>query len=153
MEEIKTAEQIQMETITQLREKLATMVDPEEHRKLSKQLEEAMKLLVEKRPAPQQTIVVTKTAKELAHEFLTNKKMTNREYISKALEYREAVIKETGKDPFLDQETDPSEAEKTASILNQVLENAESDVDFRILLNNTMVDDPLIANKFNRKKR
>ena len=150
--EDKTVEQLQLEQIETLKTKMDSMVDPEEHKKLKAQYETLLNEYVNKRK-PQQTIVVTKTAKELAHEFLTNKKMTNREYISKALEYREAVIKETGKDPFLDKDADPTEAEKTASVLNQVLENAESDVDFRILLNNVMVDDQQLVAKINRKKR
>ena len=147
-----TVEQIQMQKIEELKQQIATMVDPVKHAELTKQYETLLNEYVNKRQAPQQTIV-TKNAKEIANEFLKNKKMTNREYVSKALEYREAVILETGKDPFMDKDADPLEVEKTVDTLKNVLDNTDSDVDFRILLNNVLVDDPQLVAKINRNRR
>ena len=147
----KTVEQIQLEQIEELKTKLESMVDPEEYKKVNEQYKTLLNDYVNKRQVPQQT-VVTKSAKEIANDFIKNKKMTNREYIQKALEYREAVLLETGHDPFSDKEADPNDVEKTASILKEVLNQTDGDVDFRILLNNVMVDDPQLAAKV-RKNR
>ena len=152
MEE-RTVEQIQLETIQELKAKMDAMIDPEEHAKLKTQYDTLLKSMINKRPAPEQTNLPQKTAKELAKEIIENKPVSNREYIKRALDYREAMIREYGKDPFTDGKTDVNEINKTVEALQYLVEDSDNDSDFRYKFDQIVKDDPQIAQMLKAKKK
>lgn len=152
MEE-RTVEQIQLETIQELKAKMDAMVDPGEHAKLKTQYDTLLKSMINKRPAPEQIQVVKKSAKEVAKEIISNKPMSNREYVKKALEYRDAMILEYGKDPFNDGKTDQNEINQTVEALKYLVEDSENDSDFRYKFDQIVKDDPQIVAMLKAKKK
>ena len=152
MEE-RTVEQIQLETIQELKAKMDAMIDPEEHAKLKTQYDTLLKSMINKRPAPEQLNTPQKTAKELAKEIIENKPVSNREYVKRALDYREAMIHEYGKDPFTDGKTDVNEINKTVEALQYLVEDSDNDSDFRYKFDQIVKDDPQIAQTLKAKKR
>ncbi len=153
MEEIKD-EQVQMylDQIAELKTKMETgMVSKEEYDKLMADHKKLLDDYVNKRQAPK-VEVVTKTAKELAEQFLNNKPMSNKEYVDNALKYREAMIKERGIDPFADKEASPEDINQVASTLRGLVDESDGDVEFRIKLNAMMQDDPMLLSKLRQRK-
>ena len=151
MEE-RTVEQIQLETIQELKAKMDAMVDPEEHAKLKTQYDTLLKSMINKR-TPVEEKPTTRPAKELAKEFIKNEPMSNREYVKQALEYRDAMIKEFGKDPFNDGKTDPAETQRVADALLKMVQESDSDSEFRYLFDQTVKDDADIAQMLKAKKK
>lgn len=151
MEE-RTVEQIQLETIQELKAKMDAMVDPEEHAKLKTQYDTLLKSMINKR-TPVEEPPQTRPAKELAKEFIKNEPMSNREYVKQALEYRDAMIKEFGKDPFNDGKTDPAETQRVADALQKMVQESDSDSEFRYLFDQTVKDDADIAQMLKAKKK
>lgn len=152
MEE-RTVEQIQLETIQELKAKMDAMVDPEEHAKLKTQYDTLLKSMINKRPAPIEDQPQMKPAKELAKEFIQNQQISNRAYIKNALEYRQAMIKEFGKDPFNDGKTDPAETQRVADALQKMVDESDSDSEFRYLFDQSVEDDPDLAKMLKAKKK
>ena len=152
MEE-RTVEQIQLETIQELKAKMDAMVDPEEHAKLKTQYDTLLKSMINKRPAPIEEQPKTKPAKELAKDFIQNQQISNRAYIKNALEYRQAMIKEFGKDPFNDGKTDPAETQRVADALQKMVDESDSDSEFRYLFDQSVEDDPDLAKMLKAKKK
>ena len=152
MEE-RTVEQIQLETIQELKAKMDAMVDPEEHAKLKTQYDTLLKSMINKRPAPIEEQPKTKPAKELAKEFIQNQQISNRAYVKNALEYRQAMIKEFGKDPFNDGKTDPAETQRVADALQKMVDESDSDSEFRYLFDQSVEDDPDLAKMLKAKKK
>ena len=151
MEE-RTVEQIQLETIQELKAKMDAMIDPEEHAKLKTQYDTLLKTMINKR-TPQPEEVKVRSAKEIAKEFIKNEPVSNREYIKRALEYREAVIREQGKDPFNDGKADALETQKVADALKFLVEDSDNDSDFRYKFDQIVKDDPQIAAMLRAKKK
>jgi hypothetical protein len=152
MEE-RTVEQIQLETIQELKAKMDAMIDPEEHAKLKTQYDTLLKSMINKRPAPEQNNLPQKSANELAKEIIENKPVSNREYVKRALDYREAMIREYGKDPFTDGKTDVNEINKTVEALQYLVEDSDNDSDFRYKFDQIVKDDPQIAQMLKAKKK
>ena len=153
MEETKD-EQVQMylDQIAELKTKMETgMVSKEEYDKLMADHKKLLDDYVNKR-TPKKIEVVSKSAKELADTFLTNKPMTNKEYVDNALKYRDAMIKEHGVDPFADKDASPEEVKQVADTLRTLVDESDGDVDFRIKLNATMQDDPMLLSKLRQKR-
>ena len=73
--------------------------------------------------------------------------LTNLEYVEKTLQLRKAIIEETGKDPFLPTgikekitEADAAQAEKTAQILQECVDEANGDPEvFDIILSKKVI--------------
>ena len=151
MEE-RTVEQIQLETIQELKAKMDAMVDPEEHAKLKTQYDTLLKSMINKR-TPVVEEVKVRSAKEIAKEFIKNEPVSNRDYIKRSLEYREAVIREQGKDPFNDGKTDALETQRVADALKYLVEDSDNDSDFRYKFDQIVKDDPQIAAMLRAKKK
>jgi hypothetical protein len=156
--EEQTTEEMYLEQINDLKTKMDTMVDPAEYKKLQAQHKKLMDDYVNRRPAPKVEQTVMRPAKEVAKELVSikNSDITNRDYVAKTLEYREAHIHEFGTDPFTDfgtngpnQPTD--ETKNVASTLKTLLDENPSPVDFRIKLNSVLQDDAQLLAKLRKR--
>ena len=153
-----TTEEMYLEQINELKTKMDTMVDPAEYKKLQTQHKKLMDDFVNRRPPIVKKEVVIRPTKEVAQELskIKNGDITNRDYIAKTLEYREAHIHEFGTDPFTDFGTNgpnqPTEETKTvASTLKTLLDENPSPVDFRIKLNSVLQDDAQLLAKLRKR--
>lgn len=154
----KTVEELQLEQIENLKTQMDNMVDPAKYAELQKQYKKLLDDYVNRRPAPQVEVKETRKASEVAKELIQvkNRDITNRDYIAKTLEYREAHIKEYGTDPFTDfgQNGPQKPTEDTnfvASTLKTLLDENPSPVDFRIKLNSVLQDDPQLMAKLRKR--
>lgn len=154
----KTVEELQLQQIEDMKQKMEAMVDPEEFKKLQEQYKKLLNDYVNKRPVPKATEPTIRPTKEIAKEFQTirNGDISNRDYISKALEYRKSYIAEFGLDPFTDfgqhgPQSPNSDTEQVAEALQKLLDENQSPVDFRIKLNSVLQDDPQLANKLRKR--
>jgi hypothetical protein len=155
----KTIEEIQLATIDEMKKKMDSMVDPEEHKKLQAEYKKMMTDYVNKRPAPTKKEVVLRPTKDIAKELVNIESgdVSNREYIAKTLEYRNAHIHEFGTDPFADGgedgagESTPDSIE-VAKVLAQLVDENQSPVDFRIKLNSVLKDDSKLVSALNKRK-
>lgn len=145
--------------IIELKEKLDQAIDPKEHAKLKADYKKAMDDFVNRRPAPVKKEIKLRPAKEIAKELasIQGGGITNRDYVAKSLEYRKSHIKEFGTDPFSDfgqngpgMETD--DTREVASVLQTLLDENESPVDFRIKLNSVLADDLTLISKLRKRK-
>lgn len=78
--------------------------------------------------------VLTESIEELRKEVLTNDSLTNLEYWDKVLKLRSALLKRGDEDPFVPQgnkvaatQADYATAEKVATIMQEMVDNAEGD--------------------------
>jgi hypothetical protein len=159
MEPEKTTEQIYLDQIEELKKKMDSMVDPVEYKKLKDQHAKLLNDYVNRRPAPIQEPTVVRSVKEIAKELAKVKdaNITNRDYVLKSLEYRDAHIREYGTDPFSDfgqkgpgKSTD--DTQEVANTLKQLLDENTSPVDFRIKLNSVLQDDPQLTAKLRSRR-
>lgn len=152
MNENLTVEQIQLQQIDELKTKMENMVDPEEHKKLLEQYDTLLKDHINKRPVPK-VEKDTRSAKEIAQGMMKNEPKSNREYVKEALAYREAMLKEKGIDPFSDGKTDPKDINKVVETLQTLIDDSEGDLDFRMRMQNALVDDPQVIALLKARKK
>lgn len=166
MENIETNE-IYLEQIEALKNRIENeMVDKAELIELKKQHKALLDDYVNKRPAPVEQKVELRPAKDIAGELLKAKSanMTNKEYVTLALEYREAFIKETGQDPFsnsivtnkgvqFEKVGENTDAVDVAKGLKYLIEESEDPVSFNIRANSILQDDNALINKLRANKR
>jgi hypothetical protein len=160
-EDDKTTEDMYLEQINELKRKMDDeMISKEEYMKLKAQHKKLMDDFVNRRPVPKVEEKTIRPTKEIAKEFASIKdgNITNREYVKKTLEYREAHINEFGTDPFSDFGTNgPSESNddtnEVAKTLQTLLDENPTPVGFRIKLNDILQDDPQLLAKLRNKKR
>lgn len=154
-----TTEDMYLEQIQELKDKMDNdMISKEEYLKLKAQHKKLMDDFVNRRPVVKKEEKTIRPAKDVASEIskIKNADITNREYISKALEYREAHIKEYGTDPFTDfGQNGPNkpteETNMVATTLQTLLDENPSPVDFRIKLNSILQDDPQLLAKLRKR--
>jgi len=158
--EEKTVEQTQLEKIEEMKLKMDAMVDPDDFKNLKADYDKLLDEYINKRPAPKKKEKVLRPVADIAKELHNIKSgdMSNRDYIKKSLEYREAHIKEFGKDPWTNFSTEGSDeatptTNKVAQGLQTLLDENESPVDFRIKMNSMMKDDPGLMRKLQKNKR
>jgi len=152
-------EQAYLDQIADLKKKMDEgMIDKTVYDKLLKDHKKLLDDYVNRRPAPKVEIIPTRKASEVAKELIKikNRDITNRDYISKALEYREAHLKEFGTDPFTDfgqngPQKPTEDTNMVASTLKTLLEENPSPVDFRIKLNSVLQDDPQLMAKLRKR--
>lgn len=155
--EEESTEDLYLKQIEDLKKKMDMMVDPEEYKKLQAQHKKLLDDYVNRRPVQQQEVKLrpaVEIAKELAS--IKNGDISNREYVKKALEYRDSFLAATGKDPFTDFTKNgpsaPTEDSKlVAETLKKLVEENESPIDFRIRLNAVLEDDPALASRIRRR--
>jgi hypothetical protein len=153
-------EDIKQKAIDDLKEKLDKAVDPEEHAKLKADYKKLMDDYVNKRPVIEKQKKQTRPVAEIALELknIQSGDISNREYIKKSLEYREAHIKEFGTDPWTN--FSPEGSEKATKDTNRIAESLQilvdendSPVDFRIKMNSVLKDDQGLLRKLNKRKK
>lgn len=90
-----------------------------------------------------------------------NPNLNNLEYCEKMLDYRDELIKQGHKDPFLPSghdhtntsEDDIKSANKVASVMRECIEEANGNSQvFTAVLNSRMVDDRALLNAINKKR-
>jgi hypothetical protein len=151
-------DQMYLDQIAELKTKMESMIDPEEYKKLQAQHKKLLDDYVNRRPAPKEETRTQRSTKEIAIELakVKNGDITNRDYIAKALEYRNAHMHEFGTDPFSDfGSVGPSNANEdttsVAKVLQTLLDENPSPVDFRIKLNSVLEDDPQLKAKLRNR--
>lgn len=152
-----SVEELQLKTIEEMKEKMDSMVDPEEFKKLKTSYDKLLNDYINKRPTPKQDVKEKpKSAKELASLLLqTNNQnqLSNRDYVKTSLEYREAMIREHNIDPFMDKDSKPEEVKEVVTALSSIVEESKDDLDFRHLYDKTFKDDPMLLAKIRDNRR
>ena len=152
-----SVEELQLKTIEEMKEKMDSMVDPEEFKKLKTSYDKLLNDYINKRPTPKQDVKEKpKSAKELASLLLqTNNQnqLSNRDYVKASLEYREAMIREHNIDPFMDKDSKPEEVKEVVTALSSIVEESKDDLDFRHLYDKTFKDDPMLLAKIRDNRR
>jgi len=156
----RTIEEIQADRIAELEEQVSNGADPKELKKAKEAYKNLLKKSVDRRPLPKEKEL--RKAKDLAVEIVAIEQgsMTNRQYIQKALEYRNSHLHEKGTDVFTDFGAGGPAAptEKTTKVakgLQFLLDTYKSDSLFNAQLQEYMKDDlgllrKLAANKKNK---
>ena len=152
-------EQVYLDQIADLKKQMdENMISKEDYDKLLKEHKKLLNDYVNRRPAPKVEDKETRKASEVAKELIKikNRDITNRDYIAKTLEYREAHLKEFGTDPFTDfgqngPQKPTDDTNMVASTLKTLLEENPSPVDFRIKLNSVLQDDPQLMAKLRKR--
>jgi predicted CopG family antitoxin len=158
-EEKDEQEQIYLDQIEDLKNQMQNnMISKEVYDKLLKDHKKLLDDYVNRRPAPKVEVKETRKASEVAKELIKvkNRDITNRDYIAKTLEYREAHLKEFGTDPFTDfgqngPQKPTDDTNMVASTLKTLLDENPSPVDFRIKLNSVLQDDPQLMAKLRKR--
>lgn len=149
-----TVEQTQLAQIEEMKQKMDAMVDPEEHQKLQKEYKTLMEEYVNKRPAPKQEVITHRPVKEIAKELVSIKSgdMSNRDYVVKSLEYRNSFMSEFGKDPFADGGEPTADTKEVAQVLQTLVDENPSPVEFRMKMNSVLKDDSVLVKALKRKR-
>jgi pyruvate/oxaloacetate carboxyltransferase len=157
-QEVKTVEQINLEKLEEMKQQMENMVSGEEYNKIKAEYEKLLNEYINKRPAPKEEIVKPRNPREIINDI--NNAKLNRDYISKVLEYRDAVLQETGKDVFADVSTtglgNPTpDTEEVANALQSLLESTDSPAEFNFRLEQMLVDDAAViaSIKANKNKK
>lgn len=141
----------EMEQIEELMAQLDQKVDAEKYDELETKYKQLLKNYTERRPAPIKVLndelkPVAEYAAELSRVGNDNASepldVTNRAYIQLSVNYRDAYLKETGKDPWTDDGGEPTPlTEKIAKVYKDLLRDFPSPVHFSRELNDIMRDD------------
>ena len=149
-------EQMVLDQLASLKAKMDVMVDPDKYKELEAQHKKLLDEYVNKRPAPitEKPHVTTKEDVDNLSRQLArcSKDVTNREYIELALKHRQAVLDVYDKDPFGMNGQKSAEAEQAASFYKQVLEESSTPIQFRMLMEQYVKDDPVVIQKIRAAK-
>ena len=111
-----------------------TTVDKTAYDALRSENKKLLESLINGEEIQPQNKVLTESIEELRHEVLTNDSLTNLEYWDKVLKLRSALLKRGDEDPFVPQgnkvaatAADYQTAEKVATIMQEMVDNAEGD--------------------------
>ena len=155
----KTTKDLQLKKIEEMKLKMSKMVDPVEFQKLKDEYSTLLDEYVNKRepivPIEKKLRPAQEIAKELAN--IKDGNISNRDYIAKTLEYRTSHMKEFGTDPFSDFGSTGSgqataDTKEVVQVLERLLKENASPVDFRIKLNSVLKDDPQLMSKLRKRK-
>lgn len=138
-----------LEQIAELKAKMETMVPGEEYNRVLAEHKRLTDDYINKRPAPiNETHAYTKEDYEtLSRELANSSNKTNRAYVELALKHRKASLDVYDRDPFGLNGQKSSEAEKAAQFFETVLEEAKTDTQFRMLMDQQIYDDPVVMQK------
>ena len=111
-----------------------TTVDKTAYDALRSENKKLLESLINGEEIQPQNKVLTESIEELRKEVLTNDSLTNLEYWDKVLKLRSALLKRGDEDPFVPQgqkvaatQADYATAEKVATIMQEMVDNAEGD--------------------------
>lgn len=120
-----------IEAIKTLKE---TTVDKGTYDALRSENKKLLQALVNGEEIEPQNKVLSEDINELRHDILHNESLTNLEYWDKVLKLRSALLKRGDEDPFVPQgqkvnatAADYATAEKVATIMQEMVDNAEGD--------------------------
>lgn len=121
------------ELIGKIKELKETTVSRQKYDELAEQNRQLMDLAINGGDAAASTVEETKDIAEMRKElFMPDKELSNLEYISKALDLREAVLEQTGEDIFVGkghvaspEQADYDKAEKAANVFKECIEAAD----------------------------
>lgn len=111
-----------------------TTVDKTAYDALRSENKKLLESLINGEEIQPQNKVLTESIEELRKDVLTNDSLTNLEYWDKVLKLRSALLKRGDEDPFVPQgnkvsatQADYATAEKVATIMQEMVDNAEGD--------------------------
>lgn len=111
-----------------------TTVDKTAYDALRSENKKLLESLINGEEIQPQNKVLTESIDELRKEVLTNDSLTNLDYWDKVLKLRSALLKRGDEDPFVPQgnkvaatAADYQTAEKVATIMQEMVDNAEGD--------------------------
>ena len=143
-----------LEEIVNLKAQMETMVPGDAYNKVLEEHKRLTNEYINKRPAEKKEVPTFRKAEEIAKELInlnSSNSITDLDYITKSLEYREAMLRETGKDVFCNANQDKedlADAQFTAEAFKTLVEQANGDsADFKHLLDKAMKDDQSILIK------
>lgn len=157
---IETTDSIHLEKLAELKEKMdSEMVSKTEYDKLQKEHSKLLDEYINRRPAPQKQEVKLRRAGDIANDLRNvDSSVSNRDYIELSLEYRDAFLRETGKDPFTDfTMSGPSapneDSVEVATVLRTLLDENKNPVHFRNSLNSVLEDDSILMAKLRNRTK
>lgn len=111
-----------------------TTVDKSAYDSLRAENKKLLESLINGEEIQPQNKVLSESIDELRHDILQNDSLTNLEYWDKVLKLRSALLKRGDEDPFVPQgskvnatQADYATAEKVATIMQEMVDNAEED--------------------------
>lgn len=111
-----------------------TTVDKTAYDALRSENKKLLESLINGEEIQPQNKVLTEDINELRKDILTNDSLTNLEYWDKVLKLRSALLKRGDEDPFVPQgqkvnatAADYATAEKVATVMQEMVDNAEGD--------------------------
>ena len=111
-----------------------TTVDKSAYDSLRAENKKLLESLINGEEIQPQNKVLSESIDELRHDILHNDSLTNLEYWDKVLKLRSALLKRGDEDPFVPQgskvnatQADYATAEKVATIMQEMVDNAEGD--------------------------
>lgn len=111
-----------------------TTVDKSAYDSLRAENKKLLESLINGEEIQPQNKVLSESIDELRHDILHNEGLTNLEYWDKVLKLRSALLKRGDEDPFVPQgskvnatQADYATAEKVATIMQEMVDNAEGD--------------------------
>jgi len=155
--EKETLDQMYLEQIEALKMQMESMVPGPEHDKLKAEHKKLLEDYVNRRPqVVKAEVIEPRSAKELSEHLSQKSNLTNRDYWEKTLAYRDAFIKEFGRDPFNNPTGDQSDAlaaVEVADTIRELLNEYEEPTEFRIKMNTILKDDPAVLAKVRSSKK
>jgi iron-sulfur cluster repair protein YtfE (RIC family) len=162
MEEEKKEENLELQKIEELLAKIDKMVEPEKYAEMEQKYNTVLNDYINRRPVPEKEKDTLKPVAEYAAQLSRignddSKEpidVTNRDYIQLSVNYRDAYLKETGKDPWTDDTGEPTaQTKKVSEVYKQLLKDHPGATDFRRALTDIMVDDPKLLKSLKNKKK
>lgn len=141
-----------LDQIDKLKTQIDGMVKGEEYDKLLAEHKKLTDDYINRRPAPKKEEVKKESVDVYAKKLKENKFRSNREFIEASLNYREAYMKETGKDPWSDAGDVTEDTTLVANHLKSLLDENESASEFNFRLEQSLVDDPKLLQTLRSKK-
>lgn len=153
MEDIKNGiDQNYLEQIEILKKKMESMVPGEEYNKVLAEHKKLTNDYINKRQPAEVKIEKRASAEELSHELL-KRDLTKVEHVKLSLEYRDALKRETGKDPWVGAGITEQEASQVESHFRSLLEEYGDDPnEFTYRFDQSLIDDPELVMALKAKK-
>lgn len=156
MEDVKnTIETNYLEEIETLKKQMESMVPGEEYNKVLDEHKKLTNEYINKRQPQVTESEIKKSASDLSNELL-NRDLNKVEHVKLSLEYRDALKRETGKDPWVGAGITEQEAKQVERHFKSLLEEyGDNPNEFTYRFDNSLIDDPdlVMALKAKRKQK
>lgn len=141
-----------LEQIAELKLKMESMVEGEEYNRVLAEHKKLTDDYINRRAPKTKEEFKLEAAEKYAIKLKDNKFKNNREFIETSLNYREAFMKETGKDPWSDEGVATEDTKEVANHLKTLLDENESASEFNFRLEQSLADDPTLLKTLRSKK-